>query len=169
MERYRKQQSRKRTQRRIILLVTLIAVAVLIGIGASSLFPGCTDGLPQIGLGETGLVQHIHAHLDVFVNASPIQIPGSVGHLSSGNLCALHAHDTTGIIHIETPVARTFTVQEYIDLWGYPIPSSAKVYVNGVAVADSLSHTLAAHDEIAIVIGTPPSTIPSSYTFPTGL
>jgi hypothetical protein len=43
------------------------------------------------------------------------------------------------------------------------------VYVNGTKVPNGANYRdikLDAHDEIAIVYGTPPSTIPTSYEFP---
>jgi len=46
------------------------------------------------------------------------------------------------------------------------------VYVNGKKIppkADPVRLVLQNHDEIAIVYGTPPSTIPSSYNWPSGL
>jgi len=47
------------------------------------------------------------------------------------------------------------------------------VYINGLTkVPDGTNYRdikLNAHDEIAIVYGTPPSTIPSSYKFPEGI
>ena len=33
----------------------------------------------------------------------------------------LHTHDTTGVIHIESPVQRRYTLGEFFDLWGQPL------------------------------------------------
>jgi hypothetical protein len=30
----------------------------------------------------------------------------------------LHTHDTSGIIHVESPTVRSFTLGEFVDLWG---------------------------------------------------
>jgi len=46
------------------------------------------------------------------------------------------------------------------------------VYINGTKVPDGTNYRdikLNAHDEIAVVYGTPPSIIPSSYKFPEGI
>ena len=50
-------------------------------------------------------------------------------------------------------------------------PNDFSVYVNGKkipATADPTRLVLEEHDEIAIVYGTPPATIPSSYNWPAG-
>ena len=50
--------------------------------------------------------------------------------------------------------------------------SPLNVYVNGTKVPNGANYKdikLHAHDEIAIVYGSRPSTIPSSYNFPEGL
>lgn len=164
MERFKRRQKRKKTQQQIFIILIVVAIIALIGYGASSFFQECPDGIPQIGSGTT-LAEHIHIHLDVFVNASPITAPDTLGHVGA-NFCALHTHDSTGLIHIESPDTRSYTAQQIFDVWGYSVPSGATVYVNGQI--DNLSHTLVAHDEIAVVIGTPPATIPSSYNFPAG-
>jgi hypothetical protein len=45
-----------------------------------------------------------------------------------------------------------------------------KVYVNGQPYSgDPAALVLRKHQEIAVVIGTPPKKIPSSYKFPPGL
>jgi hypothetical protein len=46
------------------------------------------------------------------------------------------------------------------------------VYINGTKVPDGTNYRdikLNAHDEIAIVYGTQPSTVPTSYTFHEGI
>jgi hypothetical protein len=96
----------------------------------------------------------------------------------------LHAHDESGIIHIESPVNGDFTLGQFFDIWNKKlnntqifnyvanVKSPLNVYVNGTKVPNGASYRdikLHAHDEIAIVYGTNLSTIPSSYNFPEGL
>lgn len=163
MERYKKQKRRKKTQQQLVILVVVIAIIALIVYGLGPFFQGCPDGIPVLG---GSIAVHIHVHLDVFVNASSVTVPDTLGHVGA-TFCALHTHDSTGVIHDESPDTRTYTVQQIFDVWGYSLPSGAKVYVNGQI--DDFSHILVTHDEIAVVIGTPPATIPSSYNFPAAL
>ncbi|MGH9965245.1 MAG: hypothetical protein ACRD5E_10515, partial [Nitrososphaeraceae archaeon] len=54
---------------------------------------------------------HIHAHLDIFVDDKPFKVPSQIGIDPEGRcLYWLHTHDDSGIIHIESPVERQFTI-----------------------------------------------------------
>ncbi len=100
------------------------------------------------------LVLHVHTHLAVFVNGSPRQIPYGIGIVpprqlqhtldgvfAVGGRCLywLHTHAADGIIHIETPVHRKFTLGNFFNIWGQPLgpnqvgPASGPVtaFVNG--------------------------------------
>ena len=73
-------------------------------------------GLPM--LGSEGQVEHIHAHLDVVVDGHPVQLPAGIGidpvHRA---ISPLHTHDTSGVIHIESPVQRQFSLGEFFSEW----------------------------------------------------
>jgi|ERR687887_526454 hypothetical protein len=101
------------------------------------------------------------------------------------HLLALHTHDGTGIVHIESPIKRDFTLGQFFDIWAKKLNNQSEfantfggknntppdVYVNGQKVT-GISYReikLHAHDEIALVYGTPPSQVPSKYDFPEGL
>jgi len=125
---------------------------------------------------------HWHVHLDIFVNGTKsVLVPADLGHVND-TLYALHTHDASGIIHIETPKNTIFTLGQLCEVWGYPELNSTNcltfhnlpvsVYVNGSqwTQAQISQIPLHQHDEIAIVIGSPaPAIIPSSYQFPFGL
>jgi len=119
-------------------------------------------------------VFHIHAHLDIFVNGHPITIPAFIG--IEGNTCLywLHTHTPDGVIHIESPKERGFTLGQFLGIWqststGLPPNEEPIIYVNGQAVTTILKDTpLHAHDEIALVYGNPPTNIPAFYQFPEG-
>jgi hypothetical protein len=61
---------------------------------------------------------HIHAHLDIFINGEGYSIPSNIGIIPNQCIYWLHTHDDTGIIHIESPENRTFTLGEFFDIWG---------------------------------------------------
>lgn len=139
-------------------------------------------GLPMLGAEGTAL--HIHAHLDVFVNGSPVPVAALVGiDEAAQKISPLHTHDTTGVIHIESPDAKaTFTLGQFFTEWQVPLSANQlgglnvdsthqlKEYVNGKERdGDPASLQLAAHDEIALVYGSAPASIPSSYQWTNGL
>jgi hypothetical protein len=128
---------------------------------------------------------HIHAHLDIFINGKPTTVPSQIGiNSDAGCLYWLHTHDDSGVIHIEAPLEREFTLGNFFDVWGAvfnnthlfdekDVSNKVSIYVNGNKVptdTDYRSINLNAHDEIAIVYGEMPlDKIPSSYDFPKGL
>jgi hypothetical protein len=128
---------------------------------------------------------HIHAHLDIFVNGQLKYIQPQIGIIPGKCIYWLHTHDETGIIHIESPVKRDFTLGQFFDIWkrnsnssgfdnvfdGKDVPT---VYINGSKVPSGVNYRdikLHAYDEIALVYGRPPQpdSIPSTYNFPQGL
>ena len=119
-------------------------------------------------------ILHNHAHLDVFVNGNSVPVPAQIGIVDKTCLYWVHTHSTNGVIHIESPKSREFTLGEFIDIWKatneFPISGATpKIFVNGQAVSTSLSETkMQKHDEIVIVYGNEPSQIPSFYQFPEG-
>lgn len=68
---------------------------------------------------QEGSAEHIHARLELFDRGRAVRVPAQVGIPQSGAcLYWLHTHDTDGVIHIESPVRRTFTLGQFFDIWG---------------------------------------------------
>jgi hypothetical protein len=159
-------------------------------------------GLPaataKVAKGEDGIkceqnepvVFHIHAHLTVFVNGKPRLVPAGIGiwpalQQQSGKLgqfvitqneCFswLATRFPDGIIHIEAPFKRSFTLGEFFDVWGQPLgPNVAgsahgpvTAIVNGkVWTADPRSIPLNEHTQIQLEVGRP-LVAPETITFP---
>ena len=142
------------------------------------------DRLDPVGvhaLSNEGQVLHIHQHLDIFVNGKHEPVPQGVGIYDGQFLTELHTHDPTGIIHVESPVAKHFDLGQFFGVWGVRLNARCiggycdpltpwTVYVNGQPyTGDPAELVLREHQEIAFVVGTPPKKIPSSYKFPAGL
>jgi hypothetical protein len=134
---------------------------------------------------------HIHAHLTVFVNGSARQIPAAVGipgaqatNTPQGSFIEtgtcfywLHTHAADGIIHIESPVQRTFTLGNFFNIWGQPLgpdqvgPAKGHVvaiYNGQVYQGNPRDIPLNAHAQIQLQVGTP-LVQPEQITFPNGL
>jgi hypothetical protein len=129
---------------------------------------------------------HIHAHLDIFINGEAYPVPSNIGIIPNQCIYWLHTHDDTGVIHIESPEDRDFTIGEFFDIWreklsnsqifdntvGENVNNALNVYINGKKVtagSDLRQIPINSHDEITIVYGTPPDDIPSRYAFQEGL
>ncbi len=140
-------------------------------------------GLPM--LGAEGQVMHIHAHLDVIVDGRPVAVPANIGIDEENDaISPLHTHDTTGVIHIESPEKTTFTLGQFMTEWDVALDrgrigglttgggNELHAYVNGREVnGDPAAITLSAHDEIALVYGphTAAVKVPRGYNWPSGL
>ena len=134
---------------------------------------------------------HIHAHLTVFANGSARQVPAGIGipgaqsqntpagQFITGGTCFywLHTHAADGIIHIESPVRRTYTLGQVFDEWGQPLSAHQVGPVTGhvVALYDGQVYQgnprdipLHAHAQIQLEVGTP-LIAPQQITFPKGL
>jgi hypothetical protein len=137
------------------------------------------------------LLFHIHAHLTVFVNGSPRRVPAGIGipgaqaqdspsgTFINGGTCLywLHTHAADGIIHVESPVRRTFTLGQVFHEWGQPLgtsqvgPATGQVtalYNGKVYRGNPRNIPLNAHAQIQLEIGKP-LIAPESITFPNGL
>jgi len=134
---------------------------------------------------------HIHAHLTIFVNGSPRQVPAAIGipdarsqntpqgpFIGSGKCFYwLHTHAADGIIHIESPVQRTYTLGDFFDEWGQPLgpgqvgPAKGHVtaiYNGQVYKGDPRDIPLTKHAQIQLQVGTP-LIAPEHITWPSGL
>jgi hypothetical protein len=133
-----------------------------------------------------GQVVHIHQHLDLFVDGDPVEVPANLGiDAQQTFIAALHTHDTTGVMHVESPTASTFSLGQFFAVWGVRLSKSCvggecagsgkqlRAWVNGEPVdANPTRIVLAEHQEIVLAIGTAaqmPKPVPSRYEFPAGL
>ena len=141
-----------------------------------------SDRLPILGLdalGAEGEVIHIHQHLDIYLNGTKVTVPALVGIDTAGQfLTQLHTHDTTGILHVESPTKRSFRLGEFFGEWGVRLTSTClgtycghlHWWVNGTKMTGNPAQlVLQSHQEIVLAVGKPPAHIPSSYKFPQGL
>jgi hypothetical protein len=140
-------------------------------------------GLPM--LGQEGQVLHIHSHLDVYVDGKIVTVPALVGiDEAKQQISPLHTHDTTGVVHIESPVQADFTLGEFMTEWNVPITYDSlgtlktgggkelHIFVNGKEQSGNpATLKLTAHAEIAVVYGSAADKVqvPTSYNWPQGL
>ena len=115
---------------------------------------------------------HTHALLTVYRNGVRLALPDSIGRGSGCNY-EMHTHDGSGVLHIETDVPRTFTLGQFLSLWGQGIGGGAVLGMPGPAryylisnetivpvTTDPAAIPLAAHTEIVVILGTPPAALP---------
>ena len=137
------------------------------------------------------LIFHIHAHLAIFINGAQKQVPAGIGipgstvqqtaqgPVAQGSTCLywLHTHAPDGIIHVESPIHRVYTLGDFFDEWGQPLgpsqvgPAQGHVVViyNGkVYKGNPRNVPLNAHAQIQLEVGKP-LIAPQTITFSGGL
>lgn len=62
---------------------------------------------------------HRHAHLDLFVDGERVTVPAGIG-LDAGDtpVSSVHTHNPDGIVHVESPVDRRYTLADFFAVWG---------------------------------------------------
>ena len=142
---------------------------------------------------------HVHAHLDVFIDARPVIVPAGIGiniedpdvirfddpgdigygleECAQPCISPLHTHHASGIIHTESATPKPNTLGQFFVEWAVELSETCvgefcepettiAIYVNGVEyTGDPNTIELADRTQIAIVIGTPPASIPSTADF----
>ena len=169
-----------------------VALADGQAVGAPHFKPGNT---PSGGKGQAvdgitclsaeGQALHIHSHVALFDHGKLIQVPRLIGFSANpslpegGCLYWIHTHDTSGIIHVETPEVQApgggrYTLGMVFDIWGEPLTRDGvagfsgpvTAYVNGEKYdGDLRAIPLMSHQEITLEVGTP-LIPPPNYTFP---
>ena len=127
-------------------LVTVVGLlvgnrpAVATATGTAVLAPaGEPDGVPVDGITADPVERvafHVHVHLQIYVNGEQRTLPAGIGILAprrtrrtvdgpfvvgGAALYWVHTHDETGVVHIESPVQREFTLGDFFGIWGQPL------------------------------------------------
>lgn len=120
---------------------------------------------------------HVHAHLAIVYNGQWLALPQQIGITSQCNY-EMHTHDKTGIIHIEAPSLRTFTLGNFFDIWGQPLTNTNVAGLTGDVVAyindngearrymgDPRAIAMTSHRDVTLQIGTPAVTSLATYSW----
>src|ERR671931_852722 len=192
---YNKRSSKKKLSKKLIVIIIGVGILIAItgGIGSYYYTMGSKSSSSASRLTIDGIqcnpiehvAFHIHTHLDIIINGKPSTVPSQIG-IKPDERCLywLHTHEETGIIHVEAPEKRDFTLGQFFDIWNEKFSNSQifnyttgsgddnnntlTVYVNGHKISgmNYRDIKLNAHDEIAIVYGMSstqqPTTIPSN-------
>lgn len=160
----------------------LAATSTLLTTGVTVGVPTWPDGATASGgngapvAGVNCLVTedyHIHAHLTILRDGNALAVPAHIG--LQGCAYELHTHDQSGVIHVETSSARTFTLGQLFAVWGQPLSRSNVAGISGLPVTvlyndndtvqewtgDIGALELSSHRSITIELGTLQHTVPA--------
>ncbi len=164
-EERRQELKRQQRQRNTLIIVSIAAVVIIAGLGFAFFMTRASANQPaQANTGTTSSSNvafapvnnvscdsgehydyHHHIHLSMYIDGQPTTIPQNIGiNASALNPCLywIHTHDPSGVVHIESPVQRTYTLGNFFAIWserfaqlGYPtqlgLTSGWQIYVNG--------------------------------------
>jgi hypothetical protein len=106
---------------------------------------------------------HFHAHVSLYISGKRISIPAQVG-IVPDETCQywIHTHDTSGVLHIESPAGISVTLGSFLDIWGqqfrqreYPRqlsdPAGWQVFLNGQPFTGDV-HTIVLHSHMLMTL-----------------
>src|SRR6266446_940536 len=200
-QRRREEERQQAAQRKRLTIVSVVVVAVLLlGVVGYFVYTGYVHPTHSLAVTATptlvnlnyppvdgiscdtleGNTDHYHAHLSIYVNGQQVPLAAQVGIAPDGSCFYwLHTHNTSGVIHIETPAKKTFTLGNFFDIWGqrfselkYPAELDQpggpgwQVYINGKLVSgDFHSIVLQAHMLITLAYNSPNAKPDTSYAW----
>ena len=110
---------------------------------------------------EMGQAFHIHPTLQIMVNGENVPLTPDIG-ISQTCMTAIHTHGTDGVIHVESPEKRDFTLGDFFAVWGQPFSKNeiltykadathrVRIMVNGVEV-DTYEKTILQDGEQIVI------------------
>lgn len=142
-----------------LIVIGTLVVVVGIGIAAAKIFPGSSASERsnrEVALGCTTDMAtqfHIHPHLRIVKGGKEITIPANIG-IKPGCMNALHTHDTSGTIHVESSQKRDFTLSDFFAVWNKPLEdfgtTTPRMTVNGAENTELLDYPMKDKDKIEL-------------------
>jgi hypothetical protein len=97
---------------------------------------------------------HIHTQFNITINNQSYPIPAGIGIIPNNCIYWMHTHDESGLIHIESPIKKEFTLGQFLDIWNRfnssdtvvqyitnnNINGTILVYINGTQMNNSTDH-----------------------------
>src|SRR5581483_4178755 len=141
-EQLRREAEQKQAARRRRFTLIGIIVAAVVLVGTITAYAIYSNGQPQTEAIVNSAYQpvdgiycdqqeqtafHIHAHLTIFINGQSVPLSQGIG-IASDSSCFywLHTHDTSGVIHMESPAGHSFVLGNFLDEWSSEQFSSLK-------------------------------------------
>ena len=133
-----------------------------------------------------GTALHTHQHLSLTVDGAPVVVPADIGiDEAARRISAIHTHDPSGVLHVESPEVRTFRLGQAFTEWNVHLAEGqvgpyqdgqdgrvVAVFVNGKRTeGDPREIPLTEHEDIAVVVvreGRTP-TAPPPFQWPSDL
>lgn len=150
--------TRRHKRKKRLLTFVIPILAVLIAFGVYAVMQAREQGL------GAGIVLHTHPNLTLIVDGSPSSVPESIGinpplykdhsldKYGMTGMAPIHTHDSSGVIHVESNTNRSYSFDEFLNIWGIDLADKAiKISVDDKPV-NSLDYVLNDGDNIIMEI-----------------
>lgn len=106
-------------------IAAIIGTVILVAVGLLLLQRSKTGGLVDTSgvpclAPNLPLVMHLHPRLTIEIDGKPKKLVKDIG-ISPTCERAIHTHEDTGEIHVESQIQRDYTLDDFMKLWGEPI------------------------------------------------
>jgi hypothetical protein len=122
------------------------------------------------------IIMHIHSNLNVTVNGKSLIVPNGIGINSklwndhsldkfgterkttifgmvTPAMSALHTHDSSGTIHVESTEYRNYTLGQFLNIWGIPLEGSrVNLFIDGNNTDDYSNYVLKDREKMILKI-----------------
>jgi hypothetical protein len=112
---------------------------------------------------------HIHTRLNISINNDSYPIPAGIGIIPDKCIYWLHTHDDSGIIHVESPIKKAFTLGQFLHIWNEfnssdtlaqdiannNLNGTSMVYINGILMNNNSDYRdieLKDKEQISLVV-----------------
>ena len=145
----------------IVGTITLVVVLLVIGTLTRSTSSRTNRQVALTCTSDMATQFHIHPNLEIVVNGQKQDTPTNIG-IGLSCMNALHTHDNSGTIHVESPEKRDFALSDFFAVWGktftknqildYKVDQThiIRETVNGAEVKDYENTVLRDKDQIVI-------------------
>jgi hypothetical protein len=144
---------RRKRQKRLLMFAIPILAVVFVFVAYVAM------QAQEQGIGAD-MVSHIHPNLTLIVDGSPSSVPENIGigaplykdhsldKFGMTGMAPIHTHDSSGVIHVESNTNRSYTFDEFLNIWGLDLNEKAiKISIDGKPV-NSLDYVLNDGDNI---------------------
>jgi hypothetical protein len=131
----------------------LVVAGIIYAIVAPDPYEGkSTREIAMICTTDMATQFHIHPQLVIKADGEPYVLPANIG-VTRGCMNPLHTHDSSGEIHVESPVQVDFTLGDFFAVWGKSIGDFGtleRLSVNGIESTNVENLILRDRDEILL-------------------
>lgn len=106
-----------------IIVVIIAAAGYYLATRPSGNSSGSDNILSTNLYSHSGVALHIHPNLEIEILGQKQTIPANIG-ISGSVMRVIHTHDSTGKLHVESPVPHTFVLKDFFTIWGRNFNSS---------------------------------------------